>query len=82
MHTPGHSQGGICLLADGVLFSGDTLFNYGIGRWDLPGGDGKQLMDSILTRLMTLPVDTVVLPGHGPETTIGAERQGNPFLRG
>jgi hydroxyacylglutathione hydrolase len=82
LHTPGHTRGGISLLVDGVLFSGDTLFNYGIGRWDLPGGDGKQLMDSILTRLMALPDDTVVLPGHGPETTIGAERQGNPFLKG
>ena len=82
LHTPGHSPGGICLLGQGVVFSGDTLFNYGIGRTDLPGGNYNQLMNSIHTRLMTLPDDTTVYPGHGPETTIGAERRGNPFLHG
>ena len=81
LHTPGHSPGGICLLGDGVLFSGDTLFNYGIGRYDLPGSSGAQLMDS-LNKLMALPDDTVVYPGHGPETTIGDERRHNPFLQG
>ncbi|MFC2071165.1 MBL fold metallo-hydrolase [Chloroflexota bacterium] len=81
LHTPGHSLGGICLLGEGVLFSGDTLFNFGIGRFDLPGGNGRQLMNSIHTKLMVLPDSTVVYPGHGPETTIGTERQGNPFLR-
>ena len=80
LHTPGHSPGCICLLGEGVVFSGDTLFNYGIGRTDLPGGNYSQLMDSIHTKLMVLPDGTVVYPGHGPETTIGAERQGNPFL--
>jgi glyoxylase-like metal-dependent hydrolase (beta-lactamase superfamily II) len=65
-----------------VVFSGDTLFNYGIGRTDLPGGSYKKLMDSIQAKLMVLADDTVVYPGHGPETTIGAERRGNPFLRG
>jgi glyoxylase-like metal-dependent hydrolase (beta-lactamase superfamily II) len=82
LHTPGHTPGGICLLGHGVLFSGDTLFNYGIGRYDLPGGDYRQLMDSLHTRLMVLPDDTIVHPGHGAGTTIGAERQGNPFLNG
>ena len=82
LHTPGHTSGGICLLGEGVVFSGDTLFNYGIGRSDLPGGSHSQLMDSLQTKLMTLPDDTIVYPGHGPETTIGAERRGNPFLRG
>ncbi len=82
LHTPGHSPGGICLLGHGVVFSGDTLFNYGIGRYDLPGGNYNQLMNGIHTKLMTLPDNTIVYPGHGPETTIGAERQGNPFLRG
>jgi len=82
LHTPGHTKGGICLLGEGVIFSGDTLFNYGIGRTDLPGGNYSQLMNSIHTRLMTLPDDTIVYPGHGPEATIGAERQGNPFLHG
>jgi len=82
LHTPGHTPGGICLLGHGVLFSGDTLFNYGIGRYDLPGGDYSQLMDSLQTKLMGLPDDTIVYPGHGPDTTIGTERQGNPFLQG
>jgi len=80
LHTPGHSPGGICLLGEGVVFSGDTLFNYGIGRTDLPGGSHSQLMNSIHTRLMTLPDNTVVYPGHGPETTSGPERRDNPFL--
>jgi len=80
LHTPGHSPGGICLLGEGVVFSGDTLFNYGIGRTDLPGGNSSQLMDSIHTKLMTLPDNTAVYPGHGPETTIGTERRENPFL--
>jgi len=80
LHTPGHSPGGICLLGQGVVFSGDALFNYGIGRTDLPGGDYSRLMDSIHNKLMVLPDDTVIYPGHGPDSTIGAERQGNPFL--
>jgi len=81
LHTPGHTQGGISLLSDGVVFSGDTLFNFGIGRTDLAGGDYAKLMDSIMTKLMMLPDSTIVYPGHGPETTIGAERKWNPFLR-
>ncbi|MFC2069613.1 MBL fold metallo-hydrolase [Chloroflexota bacterium] len=81
LHTPGHSPGGICLAEEGVVFSGDTLFNFGIGRFDFPGSSGHQLMDSIYTKLMTMPDDTVVYPGHGPHTTIGTERAGNPFLR-
>jgi hydroxyacylglutathione hydrolase len=82
LHTPGHTPGGICLLGHGVVFSGDTLFNYGIGRTDLPGGSYSQLMNSIHTKLMVLPDDTVVYPGHGPDSTIGTERRGNPFLHG
>ncbi len=81
LHTPGHSPGGICLLGDGVVFSGDTLFNLGIGRFDLPGGNYPQLMNSISTKLMALPDSTVVYPGHGPDSTIGNERNFNPFLR-
>ncbi len=81
LHTPGHSPGGICLLGQGVLFSGDTLFNYGIGRADFPGSNYSQLMNSIHTKLMTLPDNTAVFPGHGPDTTIGAERSSNPFLQ-
>jgi len=80
LHTPGHTPGGICLLGHGVLFSGDTLFNYGIGRYDLPGGDYAHLMNSLQAKLMSLPDETIVYPGHGPETTIGAERRDNPFL--
>jgi glyoxylase-like metal-dependent hydrolase (beta-lactamase superfamily II) len=81
LHTPGHSPGCICLLGQGVMFSGDTLFNYGIGRADLPGSNYSQLMNSIHTKLMILPDNTTVYPGHGPDTTIGTERSGNPFLQ-
>lgn len=82
LHTPGHSPGGICLLGPGVVFCGDTLFNFSIGRTDFPGGDYDQLMDSIHTKLMVLPDETRVLCGHGPETTIGFERRRNPFVLG
>ena len=80
IHTPGHSPGGICLYGHNILFCGDTLFNYSIGRTDL-GGSTSQLLNSIMTKLMILPDNTVVYPGHGPATTIGEERRGNPFLR-
>ncbi len=80
LHTPGHSPGGISLYGHGILFSGDTLFKYGIGRTDFPGCSYEQIMDSIHNKLMVLPVDTVVYPGHGPATTIGKEKRGNPFL--
>jgi len=80
LHTPGHSPGCICLLGDDIVFSGDTLFNFGIGRYDLPGGDYSQLMDSIKNKLIVLPDNTAVYPGHGPSTTIDTERQWNPFL--
>ena len=82
LHTPGHSPGGICLLGHGVVFTGDTLFQFSVGRTDFPGCSHSQLMDSIHTKLMVLPDDTIVHPGHGPETTIGTERQWNPFVRG
>jgi len=82
IHTPGHSPGSICLLTDGVLFSGDTLFNYGVGRYDLPGGSLEKLMDSLHRKVLTLPDRTKVYPGHGPETTIGNEKRSNPFLEG
>ena len=81
LHTPGHTPGGISLLCNGVVFPGDTLFNLGIGRTDMSGGDYGKLMESIATKLMVLPDDTIVYPGHGPETTIGAEKKWNPFLR-
>lgn len=81
LHTPGHSPGGVCFLTDGIVFTGDTLFCQSIGRSDL-GGNHRQLINSIMTKLMTLPDNTIVYPGHGPETTIGDERRGNPFLQG
>lgn len=80
LHTPGHSPGSVSLLGDGFLLSGDTLFMEGVGRTDLPGGSQKQLEQSIREKIMTLPDDTVVLPGHGPQTTVGQERVNNPFL--
>lgn len=80
LHIPGHSRGGICLLADGMVFTGDSLFAGSIGRTDFEGGDLMTLIGSIRKKLLTLPDDTVVFPGHGPETTIGAEKMENPFL--
>jgi glyoxylase-like metal-dependent hydrolase (beta-lactamase superfamily II) len=82
LHTPGHTSGGICLLGDGIVFTGDTLFNFSIGRADFPGSDYDQEMQSIRSKLMTLPDETRVYPGHGPATTIGTERKGNPFING
>lgn len=82
LETPGHTPGGISLYGEGVVFSGDTLFRYSVGRTDLYGGSAKTLIDSINTKLKPLPDDTVVLPGHGPSSTIGEERRGNPYLDG
>ncbi|MBN1445765.1 MAG: MBL fold metallo-hydrolase [Candidatus Omnitrophica bacterium] len=75
MHTPGHSPGSISLRSGGIVFTGDTLFNCGYGRTDFPGGDEEKLFDSIRTRLFVLPEETVIYPGHGPSSTIGAEKQ-------
>jgi len=80
LHTPGHSPGGISLYGHEIVFTGDALFNYGIGRTDFPGCSYDQLMASIQNKLMTLPDETIAYPGHGPSTTIGEERRGNPFL--
>ena len=80
LYTPGHSSGGICLSGHGVVFSGDTLFKLGIGRTDFPGMSHERLIISIREKLMVLPDETIVYPGHGPPTTIGDERRGNPFL--
>lgn len=80
IHTPGHTPGGICLLAGEVLFSGDTIFEGSIGRTDFPGGSHEQLIESIRSRLLILPDDTLVYPGHGPESTIGIERARNPWV--
>jgi glyoxylase-like metal-dependent hydrolase (beta-lactamase superfamily II) len=82
VHTPGHTQGSVCLYFQPLelLVAGDTLFAGSIGRTDLPGGDGRQILQSIHHRLLVLPEETVVLPGHGPLTTIGEEKRRNPFL--
>lgn len=82
LHTPGHSPGSISLWCpeQRVVFSGDALFYMGIGRTDFPGGSMRILLQSIRDKLFTLPDDTVVYPGHGPQTTIGFERRHNPFL--
>lgn len=80
LHTPGHTPGSICLLGHGALFSGDTLFHLGVGRTDLPGGDMEALMRSLEEVLFPLDDDLIVYPGHGPETTLGYEKQHNPFL--
>ena len=82
IHTPGHSRGGLCFYipSAGWLVSGDSLFEGSIGRTDLEGGSYATLIKSIQERLMTLPEDTVVYPGHGPYTTIGDEKRSNPFL--
>ena len=83
LHTPGHTPGSICLFfpKQHLLLAGDTLFAGSIGRTDLPGGDGRQILRSLRDRLLILPDATRVLPGHGAETTIGEERQSNPFLQ-
>ncbi len=80
LHTPGHTPGSVSFLADEILFSGDTLFNGGVGRTDLPGGSTQNLEASIRDRILTLPSRTIVLPGHGPWTTVGEEKESNPFL--
>ncbi len=82
LYTPGHSEGSICLYVpkEGMLIAGDTLFAGGVGRTDLPGGNSRKLITSIRERLLPLPDKTMVIPGHGPTTTIGVEREHNPFL--
>jgi glyoxylase-like metal-dependent hydrolase (beta-lactamase superfamily II) len=82
LHTPGHTEGSICLYfpAENKLIAGDTLFLGSIGRTDLPGGSSKKIIDSIRGKLLALPDETLVIPGHGPPTTIGDERENNPFL--
>lgn len=82
LFTPGHTPGGVCFYTDGHLISGDTLFRLSIGRSDFPGGDAKTLIRSIKTRLLTLPGETIVYPGHGENSDIATERKLNPFLQG
>lgn len=82
LHTPGHSPGGISLFGDKMIFTGDALFCGGIGRTDFPGSSHTQLLNSIKNKILSKPDDTVVHPGHGPETTIGEEKRNNPWIRG
>jgi glyoxylase-like metal-dependent hydrolase (beta-lactamase superfamily II) len=81
--VPGHCPGSICLYdsQEGLLYGGDVLFAGGVGRWDLPGGDRDLLIGGIRSKLLPLPPETVVLPGHGPSTTIGREKISNPYLQ-
>jgi len=83
MHTPGHTEGSVCLYfpAQQKLIAGDTLFAGSIGRTDLPGGSFEKIISSLHEKVLSLPDDTVVIPGHGPLTTIGEERENNPFLQ-
>lgn len=81
IHTPGHSSGGISLLGDWWLFSGDTLFAGSLGRTDIPGASSEVLLESIREKLLTLDDKVIVYPGHGPSTTIGEEKRWNPFLQ-
>ncbi|MBS3818172.1 MBL fold metallo-hydrolase [bacterium] len=80
IHTPGHSPGSVCLIGDGFVLSGDALFYRGVGRTDLPGGSWKELENSVRNKILTLSEDTRVLPGHGPSTLIGDEKESNPFI--
>jgi glyoxylase-like metal-dependent hydrolase (beta-lactamase superfamily II) len=84
LHTPGHTEGSVCLYfpAEKMLIAGDTLFARSIGRTDLPGGSFEKIIRSLHDQVLTLPDDTAVIPGHGPVTTIGEEREENPFLNG
>ena len=81
LHTPGHTPGGISIQGEGLVFTGDTLFQFSIGRADVPGASYKQELESIRSKLLVLPDETIVYPGHGPDTSIGIERKVNPFLQ-
>ncbi|MBR2429880.1 MBL fold metallo-hydrolase [bacterium] len=80
IHTPGHTQGGVCFYVDGYLFSGDTIFKESVGRCDLPGGDFNQIVKSIEGKIFTLPDNTIIYPGHGKSTTVAWEKVHNSYL--
>lgn len=80
IHTPGHTQGGVCYLVNNMLFSGDTIFRESVGRCDLEGGDFVQIVDSIKSKIFTLPDNTVIYPGHGISTNVSWEKEHNQFM--
>lgn len=80
IHTPGHTQGGVCFYANGNLFSGDTIFRESVGRCDLPGGNFDQIVESIEQKIFTLPEETIIYPGHGRTTTVAWEKEHNTYL--
>lgn len=80
LHTPGHSPGSVSFIGDSFILSGDTLFCGGVGRTDLPGGNWEEMENSLKSKILTLPVEMIVLPGHGPSTLIGQEKSSNPFI--
>ena len=80
IHTPGHTQGGVCYLVENMLFSGDTIFCESVGRCDLEGGDFVQIVESIKTMIFTLPDDIAIYPGHGKQTTVGWAKLHNQFM--
>ena len=80
IHTPGHTQGGVCYLVENMLFSGDTIFRESVGRCDLEGGDFVQIVDSIKSNIFTLPNDTIIYPGHGKSTDVAWEKEHNQFM--
>lgn len=80
IHTPGHTPGSISIFVDGILFPGDLIFSGSVGRTDLPGGSWFELINSIKNKILTLPDETIILPGHGPSTTVREEKESNPFL--
>ena len=82
LHCPGHSPDSLCFYTEGVLIGGDVIFQGAVGRTDLPGGNAEELMESIKTKILPLPDDTIIYPGHGPKTTLGEERKHNPYING
>jgi hydroxyacylglutathione hydrolase len=82
LYTPGHSEGSVCFLTDGVLFAGDLVFHGSIGRTDFPGGSMETLVNSVKDKVFTLPSETRILPGHMDATVVGWEKKTNPFLMG
>ena len=82
IHCPGHSPDSLCFYTDGTLIGGDVIFQGAVGRTDLPGGNAKELMESIKAKILPLPDETVIYPGHGPKTILGEERKHNPYING